>query len=165
MRRVYQVIFIATVTVLGLISLGVFSWLAARQWKRNFVALLGTVFLYVFVLTRASSIHHVDILLQWRILGWKWNWILELGGIRRDPGLGALIAMRTRGPSSRAAHRGWPRAPTTRLALDATRSSAASWSPDPRASRDSRSAAGDRTGAPGTAAVGHFIESATRGKP
>ena len=95
-RRFYQVIFVASVTVLGLLALGVFSWLARKEWKRNFLALLGTVFLYVFVLTRASSIHHVDIWLQWRILGLKWNWILELGGIAVTF-LGALIALGRRG--------------------------------------------------------------------
>jgi hypothetical protein len=98
-RRFYQVIFIGTVTALGLISLGGFSWLARREWKRNFVALLGTVFLYVFVLTRASSIHHVDVMLQWRVLGMKWNWILELGGIFVTL-VGALMASRLLGPST-----------------------------------------------------------------
>ncbi|MGZ3390281.1 MAG: hypothetical protein ACXVCF_11885 [Isosphaeraceae bacterium] len=90
-RRVYQVVFITTVATAGLIALGGFSWLARQHWKRNFVALLGTVFLYVFVLIRASSIHHVDVMLRWRFLGWTWNWILELGGIV-VVGLGALLA-------------------------------------------------------------------------
>jgi hypothetical protein len=90
-RRVYQVVFITTVATAGLIALGGFSWLARKQWKRNFVALLGTVFLYVFVLIRASSIHHVDVMLRWRFLGWTWNWVLELGGIV-VVGLGTLLA-------------------------------------------------------------------------
>ena len=64
-RRIYQVIFIAIVTAAGLVILGVFSWLGRKEWRRNFVALLGTVFLYVFVLIRASSIHHVDLWLRW----------------------------------------------------------------------------------------------------
>jgi hypothetical protein len=80
-RRVYQALFIAGVTAVGLMALGVFSWLGRREWRRNFVALLGTVFLYVFVLVRASSIHHVDAMLGWTWRGWTWNWILELGGI------------------------------------------------------------------------------------
>jgi cytochrome bd-type quinol oxidase subunit 2 len=90
-RKVYQVAFIATIAVAGLLTLVGFSWLARKQWKRNFVALLGTVFLYVFVLIRASSIHHVDVMLRWRFLGWTWNWALELGGIV-VVGLGALLA-------------------------------------------------------------------------
>ena len=90
-RGVYQVAFIVTVATAGLIAVGSFSWLARKQWKRNFVALLGTVFLYVFVLIRASSIHHVDVMLRLQFLGWSWNWVLELGGIV-VVGLGALLA-------------------------------------------------------------------------
>jgi hypothetical protein len=77
----------------GLVALGVFSWLGRREWRRNFVALLGTVFLYVFVLARASSIHHVDAMLRWTWQGWTWNWILELGGIAVVT-LGAWLARR-----------------------------------------------------------------------
>ena len=90
-RRFYQAIFIAAVAVAGLFAIGVFSWLARGQWKRNLLGLLGTVFLYVFVLIRASSIHHVDVALQWRFAGAKWNWMIELGGIAVVL-LGAAIA-------------------------------------------------------------------------
>ncbi len=90
-RRGYQVLFIAVVASAGLLALCGFSWLARKQWKRNFVALLGTVFLYVFVLIRASSIHHVDVMLRWQFLGWTWNWVLELGGII-IVGVGAWLA-------------------------------------------------------------------------
>lgn len=80
-RRFYQRVFIASLFVAGPIVLGVFGWLARKQSKRNFTALLGTVFLCVFVLTRASSFHNVDIFFGSTIGGWRWNWILELGGI------------------------------------------------------------------------------------
>ena len=80
-RRFYQTIFITAVAAAGMFAIGVFSWLARSQWKRNLIALIGTVFLFVFVLIRASSIHHVDVFLQWKIAGAKWNWVLELGGI------------------------------------------------------------------------------------
>ncbi len=90
-RSAYQVAFIAAVAGVGLLTLGGFSWLALKQWKRNFVALLGTVFLYVFVLVRASSFHHVDVMLRLHFQGWTWNWVLELGGIV-VVGLGALLA-------------------------------------------------------------------------
>jgi hypothetical protein len=92
-RRVYQVVFIGVVAIAGLAAIGLFSWLARNRWKQNFVALLGTVFLYVFVLIRASSIHHVDVVLQWKIAGAKWNWVLELGGITVVL-LGAVMALR-----------------------------------------------------------------------
>ena len=90
-RRGYQVLFIAAVSIAGLTAVGGFSWLARKQWKRNYVALLGTVFLYIFVLIRASSFHHVDMMLHWQFQGWTWNWVLELGGIV-VVGLGALLA-------------------------------------------------------------------------
>lgn len=94
-RRIYQVIFIAAVTIAGAIAIGVFSWMGRRQWRRNLLTLIGIVFLYVFVLIRASSIHHVDVMLQWTWMGWKWNWILELGGIA-VVALGALLALSRR---------------------------------------------------------------------
>ena len=90
-RRIYQALFIGVVAAAGLTAVGGVSWLARRQWKKNFLALLGTVFLSVFVLIRASSFHHVDAMLGWRFLGWKWNWVLELGGIIMV-GLGTLRA-------------------------------------------------------------------------
>jgi hypothetical protein len=90
-RRSYQLAFIVTVAALGMIAVAAFSWLARERLKRCFVTLLGTVFLYVFVLIRASSIHHVDAMLKWPIFGWTWNWVLELGGIV-VVGVGALLA-------------------------------------------------------------------------
>ncbi len=80
-RRVYQTMFIAAVAVIGCFAIVVFTWLGCNQWKRSLLGLLGTAFLFVFVLIRASSIHHVDVALQWKVAGAKWNWILELGGI------------------------------------------------------------------------------------
>jgi hypothetical protein len=95
-RRFYQSIFIASVAGAGASVIGVFSWLGRKQWKRSLLGLLGTVFLFVFVLIRASSIHHVDVALQWKLAGAKWNWILELGGISVVL-LGASVAWFWRG--------------------------------------------------------------------
>lgn len=96
-RRVYQAIFIGIVVATGVLMLGTFSWLARTQWRRNFLALLGTIIIYVFVFIRATSLHHVDLALQWRFAGLKWNWILELGGILVTMA-GTKIALRaTRG--------------------------------------------------------------------
>ena len=80
-RRVVQAVFIAAMVVGGL---GVGLWLARRLrdldgYARR--AAYGLVVLGVFVLVRAASFHHVDML-----LGFSWNRIavnvlLELGGI------------------------------------------------------------------------------------
>jgi hypothetical protein len=95
-RRLYQTMFIAAVAVAGLFAIAIFSWLARKQWKRSLLGLLGTVFLFVFVLIRASSIHHVDVALQWKFAGAKWNWIIELAGIAVVL-LGATVAWLWRG--------------------------------------------------------------------
>ena len=34
-----------------------------------------------FVLIRAASFHHIDRFIDARILGLKWNWVVEMGGI------------------------------------------------------------------------------------
>jgi len=45
------------------------------------LALLGATFLIAFVLIRAASFHHIDRLITSSIFGFRWNWILEMGGI------------------------------------------------------------------------------------
>jgi hypothetical protein len=42
---------------------------------------MGTVLVLAFVLIRAASFHHIDQFIGERILGFKWNWVLEMGGI------------------------------------------------------------------------------------
>jgi hypothetical protein len=46
----------------------------------------------VFVVTRAASFHHVDILISTTVLGVRMNWLLELPG----PLLVAVVALRRR---------------------------------------------------------------------
>ena len=41
----------------------------------------GTLFLLTFVLVRAVSFHHVDMILGTTVIGFRGNWILELTGI------------------------------------------------------------------------------------
>ena len=80
-RRVVQAVFIAAMVVSGL---GVAAWLAQRLKDLDVYArraAYGLVVLGVFVLVRAASFHHVDVL-----LGASWNNIavnalLELGDI------------------------------------------------------------------------------------
>lgn len=80
-RRVVQAVFIAAI---GGCGLGVGVWLARRLRDLDTFARragYGLVVLGVFVMVRAASFHHVDML-----LGFSWNSIavnavLELGGI------------------------------------------------------------------------------------
>ena len=55
-------------------------------WTRHaplstWFALLGTILVVGFVLIRAASFHHIDRFIGTTIFGFRWNWILEMGGI------------------------------------------------------------------------------------
>jgi hypothetical protein len=43
--------------------------------------LTGTTLVIGYVLIRAPSFHHVDRLIGRTVLGFRWNWILEMGAI------------------------------------------------------------------------------------
>jgi hypothetical protein len=83
-RRKYQALFIVTIGLLG----GAFAvgaaFLLRRVARRIRLALGGLSALVVFVVVRAASFHHVDILLRSGPI--RLNWVLELGGI-------ALVAL------------------------------------------------------------------------
>jgi hypothetical protein len=55
-------------------------------WMRRapiatWLALIGATMTLTFVLIRAVSYHYVDRFLFERILGLRWNWVIEIGGI------------------------------------------------------------------------------------
>jgi hypothetical protein len=83
-RRPFQVAFIALIGLCGT-GVTVVLALAMRQVLHRVVgALFGLGALVTFVIVRAASFHHVDVLLgRGRV---RLNWVLELGGI-------ALIAI------------------------------------------------------------------------
>lgn len=89
-RQRVQIDFIIGVLLVGLWLVCSVLLLAGRNLPRLGVALVGIVFLCCFVAIRASSFHHVDILLGTRIGGLKINWLMELGGI-------ALVGMGAHG--------------------------------------------------------------------
>lgn len=80
-RRSFQIRFIYTAMVAGvLVGLALLA-LTWRQWRRNALALAGLTLVGTFVVVRAASFHSVDILIGTEIAGIRVNWILELGGI------------------------------------------------------------------------------------
>jgi len=80
-RRLVQVVFIAFVVALGLWALRALFVLARGQAGSVAGVLLGSVFLCCFVAIRASSFHHVDLLLGFSLGGVRVNAALELSGI------------------------------------------------------------------------------------
>ena len=80
-RRPIQVGFILCVAMAGAWGFGAVLLLARGRMQSLRGVLAGTVFLITFVAIRASSFHHVDRFLGYRLGDFKMNWILELGGI------------------------------------------------------------------------------------
>ena len=80
-RRHYQTLFILGILFTGI---SLIAWLIYVYYlviKNQLLALIGLVFLIIFVLIRAASFHHVDQLIGTSILGVKLNWVFELTGI------------------------------------------------------------------------------------
>ena len=80
-RQLVQLAFIALIAMICLISA-----ITLLIWVRDapistWSALIGTTLVIGYVLIRAASFHHVDRFIGHTLLGLRWNWILEMGGI------------------------------------------------------------------------------------
>jgi hypothetical protein len=106
-RREVQALFVLLVTGIGCASLVGLGWVAYRASRDRLLAVMGLTFLLAFILVRASSFHQIDRFLGLRLGGFKWNWILELGGIS-CVGLAALWNQRAACDRRSTGHR--PRA-------------------------------------------------------
>ena len=80
-RRIVQLWFIAGVALACLWIAVTLLRLADDAPVATWLALIGMVVVLAFVLIRAASFHHIDRFIDERILGLKWNWVLEMGGI------------------------------------------------------------------------------------
>jgi hypothetical protein len=77
-RELVQLAFIALVAMTCFVAaITVIRHAPIPTW----LALIGTALVLCFVLVRAASFHHVDRFIGTRILGLRWNWVLEMGGI------------------------------------------------------------------------------------
>jgi hypothetical protein len=80
-RRAVQVWFIIGVA-LTCILIGIILLIWARKSPvPTWFALTGTMSVLAFVLIRAASFHHIDKFIGDRILGLRWNWVVEMTGI------------------------------------------------------------------------------------
>ena len=80
-RHVFQVWFIEGLTLFAGAATVSTGWLMRRHLRRFWLALLGSAFIALFVVVRATSFHSVDLFLGSHWLGIKMNWALELTGI------------------------------------------------------------------------------------
>jgi len=80
-RRIVQFSFIAVFTT---VLIGTFLWFAKRHrdlFARYRLASCGLLFLFGFIVIRASAFHHVDEIIQYDLHGIKMNWVFEMTGI------------------------------------------------------------------------------------
>ena len=80
-RETVQLYF--TIVVALVCSWAIIAMLVAARSASfsTWLALVGTTMVIGFVLIRAASFHHIDRFIGSTVLGFRWNWILEMGGI------------------------------------------------------------------------------------
>lgn len=79
-RRVAQAIVLAGI-IAGCCGLMLVILRAGGVIKAHRLAMFGFLVLVLFVITRASSFFQIDQLINFRILGFRMNWLFELIGI------------------------------------------------------------------------------------
>src|SRR5262245_11297089 len=80
-RQYVQLTFIALVAIICLIAaITLLFWTRSTSGHTR-LALIGTTIVLDFVLSRAASFRHRDQFIGQRILGLRWNWVLEMSGI------------------------------------------------------------------------------------
>lgn len=79
-RRELQLTFIFAVAAAGAAMIAALPRLFPRRDRAQNLALVGTILLFIYVLIRAASFHHVDLVLGQFLLSAKLSWVLEIGG-------------------------------------------------------------------------------------
>jgi hypothetical protein len=92
-RRQVQLAFVAALACAGTVAIAMMGFRMRRVWRRVAGAVVGLGVVTTFVMIRAASFHHIDMLLVSGPL--PLNWTLELGGIGLI-GLTAWLAGRPR---------------------------------------------------------------------
>ena len=80
-RRSFQKWFVLGVLALSGMSTAFLAWRFRSFWIRHFLLAAGLAFLLTFIVVRAISFHHVDMMLKSNFAGVRVNWFLELTGI------------------------------------------------------------------------------------
>jgi hypothetical protein len=80
-KRYVQVGVIISMLFLSSLSLLFFFLKMRSLLKTNWLAIAGLSFLMVFIVTRATSFHHMDMLINTYFVGVRANWLFELGGL------------------------------------------------------------------------------------
>ena len=80
-RRFIQMGFIILIGLLGVTGTIILLKTFRNANTSIKIAFVGCIILFIFILMRASSFHHMDIFINMKLAGVKMNGILELGGL------------------------------------------------------------------------------------
>lgn len=80
-REQVQLAFLVGVLMTGLTAFAALVNLTWGSPRATVLSLVGIVFLGVFVLGRAASFHHIDLLLATDLAGLRINWLAEMGAL------------------------------------------------------------------------------------
>jgi len=79
-QEVQIIVVVVLVTAAIVVLLTLLVW-ARRLPGPTLLALVGIAFVIGYVLIRAASFHHIDRFIGQTLLEFRWNWIIEMGGI------------------------------------------------------------------------------------
>ena len=80
-RRVVQLYFVSMIGIMGILALTFLIRTYRDTCASIKIALAGCIILFVFIVIRASSFHHVELFIDMKLAGVKMNWLLELGSL------------------------------------------------------------------------------------
>jgi hypothetical protein len=80
-KRYVQAGVIISILTIAALSLLFFIFRMSALLKTNWLAIAGLTCLLVFIVSRATSFHHMDIFISTYIFGIRVNWLMELGGL------------------------------------------------------------------------------------
>jgi hypothetical protein len=80
-RREFQKWFVLGVLGISFVTTAAMFIRFRHFWMKHFLLSTGLAFLLTFIVIRAISFHHVDVLLKSEFAGVRMNWFLELTGI------------------------------------------------------------------------------------
>ena len=92
-HRAIQFDFMVVLTAAAVVALVAAAWFVRRRRREYWLLLAGVTFTMTFIVLRAASFHHFDVVLRSHVAGVKVNWALELTGIAVI-GAAALIRLR-----------------------------------------------------------------------
>jgi hypothetical protein len=88
-RRQLQRVFVIAIAVSGLTAITLIIWILRKRFQKLRIVFVGMAILFLFVVMRAGTFHHLDELIDYRLADLSFDWIFEISGLAVI-GLGAF---------------------------------------------------------------------------